>query len=71
MQLHSRVEGILRRNAPIVYMHGVNFTGENPGQMFFDTLDVAVKAGSPIVRWATREDLANMAELYRRRAPGR
>lgn len=59
---------IFRFNAPIVYIHGVNnLQGENPGQMFFDVFDTVVKAGSPIIRWSTREDLANMADLYGRR----
>lgn len=71
MMMHSRTVNVLRYNAPMNTIHGINLTGENPGQMFFDVLDVAVQAASPIVRWSTREDLANMADLYRRRSPWR
>jgi len=72
LQLIRWTRQIFRWNAPILYIHGVNnLQGENPGQMFFDVWDAVVKAGSPIIRWSTREDLANMAGLYGRRAPGR
>ena len=55
-------------NAPLVYVHGTNnMNDENPGQAFFNEIDTCVQAASPIVRWATREDLAHMAKSHGKR----
>ena len=68
---HREMGRCIGRNVPIFCLHGVPFGGENPAQMFMDVWDVFVQAASPIVRWATREDLANMSSLGKRKSKWR
>jgi len=48
-------------------LHGDTFRGENVAQLFWDTIDSIVEAASPIVRWATRKDFANIHNHIKRR----
>ncbi|HUU44741.1 MAG TPA: hypothetical protein VM118_03320 [Acidobacteriota bacterium] len=65
---HRDIGRVIQYNTAIFCLHGVPFGGENPAQMFLDVFDVFVQAASPIVRWATREDLANMASIGKRKS---
>ncbi|HUV05496.1 MAG TPA: hypothetical protein VMX94_10365 [Armatimonadota bacterium] len=65
---HRDIGLVIQHNVPMFCLHGVPFGGENPAQMFLDVFDVFVQAATPIVRWATREDLANMSSLGKRRS---
>jgi len=65
---HAEIGRMIERNVPVFCLHGVPFGGENPAQMFLDVFDVFVQAASPIVRWATRDDLANMSSLGKRKS---